>query len=93
MADEADLAFEFSERHLAHALASQRKTSGRLAPTGCCHNCGNTEGISQRLFCDADCSQDWEHQDTLRRKLGLPALMASTPPELVPSHANVRAHQ
>ena len=72
MADEADLAFDSEQRHLMHALAAQRRRKAVLQPTGCCHNCGS-EGLEQRLFCDADCAADWEYQDALRRKLGLPA--------------------
>ena len=74
MADEADLAFDSEQRYLTQAIAAQR-TGGRgiLQPAGCCHNCGNDDGIGQRLFCDSDCAADWEYQDNLRRKLGLPA--------------------
>jgi hypothetical protein len=70
MADEADLAFDSEQRHLTHALAAQRSRHAALRPMGTCHNCG-TEGIAERLFCDADCAADWEYQDSLRRKLGL----------------------
>jgi predicted nucleic acid binding AN1-type Zn finger protein len=71
MADEADLAFDSEQRHLTMALAAQRKRHGVLQATGACHNCGNTEGIEQRLFCDSDCAADWEYEDSLRRRLGL----------------------
>jgi hypothetical protein len=73
MADEADLAFDSEQRHLTHALAAQRRRGVALRPTGCCHNCGNEEGIEDRLFCDSDCAADWEYEDALRRRLGLPA--------------------
>jgi len=72
MADEADLAFDSEQRHLTQALAAQRKRSAVLQPVGCCHNCGNNEDLGGRLFCDADCAADWEYQDGLRRRLGLP---------------------
>jgi hypothetical protein len=72
MADEADLAFDSEQRHLRHALAARQGRSSVLQPVGSCHNCGNTEGIAQRLFCDGDCAEDWEYEDTLRRRLGLP---------------------
>jgi hypothetical protein len=71
MADEADLAFDSEQRHLKNALAAQRSRSAVLRPVGCCHNCGN-EDVEDRLFCDSDCAADWEYQDGLRRKLGLP---------------------
>ena len=73
MADEADLAFDSEQRYLTQALAIQRTQRGVLQPIGSCHNCGSTEGIKSRLFCDSDCAADWEYQDRLRRKLGLPA--------------------
>ena len=72
MADEADLAYESEQRHLTQALAAQRLRGGGLQPIGVCHNCGNNEGLEQRLFCDSDCAEDWEYEDKLRRKLGLP---------------------
>jgi hypothetical protein len=72
MADEADLAFDSEQRHLTHALAAQRRRVGVLQPVGSCHNCGNSDGIAGRLFCDGDCAADWEYEDTLRRRLGLP---------------------
>lgn len=71
MADEADLAFDSEQRHLTHALAAQRSRSATLRPAGYCHNCG--EDLQARLFCDPDCAADWEYQDGLRKRLGLPA--------------------
>ena len=29
-------------------------------------------GLADRLFCDTDCAEDWEYEDSLRRRLGLP---------------------
>jgi hypothetical protein len=71
MADIADLAFDSEQRHFMSALAAQRSKRTGLLPTGACHNCGNSEGVGVRLFCDADCAADWEYEDTLRRKLGM----------------------
>jgi hypothetical protein len=73
MADEADLAFESEQRHLIQALAAQRRAGGRLQPIGHCHYCESTELIADRLFCDAHCAADWEYEDAVRRKVGLPA--------------------
>lgn len=78
MADEADLAFDSEQRHLSMALAAQRSRPGVLRAVGYCHNCGNAEGIDQRLFCDSDCAADWEYEDRLRRKLGLPPQQETT---------------
>lgn len=72
MADEADLAFESEQQHLAQALAAQRRGGGRLQPIGCCHYCASADAIEGRLFCDPDCAADWEYENSLRRKLGLP---------------------
>jgi hypothetical protein len=71
MADEADIAFDTEQRHLAHALAAQRARNAVLKPAGACHNCENTVGIADRLFCDADCAADWEYEHALRSRLGL----------------------
>jgi len=58
MADEADMAQEFEQRALEHALA-YRKESVHLPPKGICYNCG--EPLAEpRPFCDADCCEDWE---------------------------------
>lgn len=73
MADEADIAFDSEQRHLRDALAAQRSRGGTLRPAGSCHYCGNADGIESRLFCDSDCAADWEYEDGLRRRLGLPA--------------------
>ena len=70
--DEADLAFDSEQRHLKLALAAQRSRQAGLRPMGACHHCGHDEGMDQRLFCDSDCAADWEYQDSLRRRLGLP---------------------
>jgi hypothetical protein len=69
--DEADLAFDSEQRYLSQALAAQRERRGGLNAIGSCHNCGNEDGMGDRLFCDTDCAADWEYQDSLRRRLGL----------------------
>ena len=70
--DEADLAFESEQRHFAQALAAQRQRAGRLQPIGRCHYCAEQESIQNRLFCTTDCAADWEYENSLRSKLGLP---------------------
>jgi hypothetical protein len=71
MADIADIAFESEQNHLTLSMAAQRSRGGVLRPMGSCYNCGNTEDIGVRLFCDTDCAADWEYADSLRRRLGL----------------------
>jgi hypothetical protein len=85
MADEADLAFDSEQRHLTHSLAAQRQRGRVLQPAGCCHFCGNSADIQQRLFCDADCATDWEYQASVRRKLGLPTLFTLPPGATAPA--------
>jgi hypothetical protein len=72
--DEADLAFDSEQRYLSQALAAQRARRGVLKAVGSCHNCGNAEGIAERLFCDTDCAADWEYEHSLRERLGLAAV-------------------
>ena len=72
--DEAALAFDSEQRYLSQALAAQRSRRGVLQAAGSCHNCGNTDGIAGRLFCDTDCAADWEYETSLRQSLGLPAV-------------------
>lgn len=84
MADEADLAFDSEQRHLTQALAAQRSRGATLKAAGCCHFCGNDQDIGDRLFCDADCAEDWEYQDQVRRKLGLPAIAGPAPASAAP---------
>ncbi|MBG9390579.1 hypothetical protein [Caenimonas aquaedulcis] len=71
--DEADLAFDAEQRHFAQALAAQRSRAGRLRPIGSCHYCEEQVTEQDRLFCNADCAADWEYENSLRTKLGLPA--------------------
>jgi hypothetical protein len=75
--DEADLAFDSEQRYLTQALAAQRHRNGVLQAIGSCHNCGNADGIEDRLFCDTDCASDWEYENALRRKLRLPTPIAA----------------
>lgn len=71
MADEADLANEQADRWLERALSAA--TSGpRLAPKGSCYFCDEpfdaaSPDAAKRLFCDADCSADYEREKRLRQ--------------------------
>lgn len=70
MADEIDLANEQSERWLAQAL-SRIGSSGRLVPRGRCYYCDSEFGehaaeAAKKLFCDKDCSDDYEKERRLR---------------------------
>lgn len=58
MPDEFDRASELETRQREDALARVRSRVG-LLPCGACHNCGE-ELPPGRLFCDADCRDDFE---------------------------------
>lgn len=73
MADEIDLANEQSERWLNQALANIGKGTTRLAPLGKCHYCETEFNASdadfpRKLFCDSDCSADYEEEQRLRNR-------------------------
>jgi hypothetical protein len=48
------------------ALAAKRSA---LIPTGACLNCDN-EVPEAKLFCDADCRDDFEHRQAAKRRAG-----------------------
>ena len=58
MPDEIDRASELEERQRADALSRVRTRVGLLL-CGACHNCGERLPAG-RLFCDADCRDDFE---------------------------------
>jgi hypothetical protein len=76
MADEADQAHELEQLALTAALA-QRKTGFRLMPKGICHNCNEhlkpkkgPNGLEHvKIFCDKNCSDDWESRERAKRQL------------------------
>lgn len=66
MADEADIANDLAELALQQALIAARNTASnlRLTPRGTCYNCEESlepiDGQDVKIFCDADCADDWE---------------------------------
>lgn len=72
MADEADLAFAVEQQSLEAAIAAQRRSRPALQATGECHYCGEHLKQEGQLFCDIDCANDWEQEQALRKRLGLP---------------------
>lgn len=73
MADEIDLANEQSERWLNQAIANMGKNSVKLAPRGTCYYCEASfeptdEEKHLKLFCDSDCSKDYETEQRLRNR-------------------------
>lgn len=68
MADEADLANDEHERHLAALLLNARHAAKQreLAAVGTCHNC--EEPLAEGLrFCDADCRDDFAKRSAATR--------------------------
>lgn len=72
MADEIDQANEQAELWLKQAL-SNRSPESRLPAKGCCHYCESSfeksdKTFAQKLFCDADCSKDYEEEKRLKSR-------------------------
>lgn len=69
--DEFDRASEIEERDRALCLfaALHPKTDLALEHTGRCHNCGEDVDLDH-LFCDKDCSDDYEKRQRMRRITG-----------------------
>lgn len=64
MADEADLAQQISEQIIE--LQTTRMVVKHIEPSGFCYNC-DADLATPRLFCDADCRDDYE----LRERMSL----------------------
>lgn len=68
MADFADDGQVMEELALQRALEAQRKAAEgpKLPPRGFCYNCEEPlekiDGKDLKLFCDADCCEDWEYR-------------------------------
>lgn len=76
MADEVDLANDLAE-HALQAALRQARTGNKLPPKGSCYFCdaelpmeANEQGVlvNKRLFCDADCAQDWEREQRAKTR-------------------------
>jgi hypothetical protein len=73
VADEIDLANEQSERWLNQALNQMLANGSRLVPRGSCYYCESdfdkTDPTAEkRLFCDLDCSKDYEEEQRLKNR-------------------------
>ena len=69
MADEADEASKTEHRALQAALASQAAAAAanKLHPKGTCYYCDETVP-AHALFCDADCRNDYDHEQRLLKR-------------------------
>jgi hypothetical protein len=61
MADEIDIANDRAQQDLDLALSCARRHEPALPPTGWCYNCAELLN-DDRLFCDRDCRDDYEHR-------------------------------
>jgi hypothetical protein len=70
--DEADRAQEHYEPFLAARIAQAGRAAekARLSPVGRCYNC-DTALRGALLFCDADCTEDFEAERRARARSGL----------------------
>lgn len=63
MADEADMAHDIETSRLARLLENRQRDV--LPVIGMCHNC--FDPLSDGLFCDADCRDDYERREKQQR--------------------------
>lgn len=63
-----DLATEIEEQHRAAALALARRVKS-LPATGECHYCAASVSPGA-CFCDADCRDDYDREQSARRRNG-----------------------
>lgn len=73
MADEIDLANEQAERWLAQTISQLFANKSRLTPRGNCYYCdekfaADIPDADKRLFCDLDCSKDFEEEQRLKNR-------------------------
>lgn len=68
MASEDDQVNGFIDM-MQQAAISKRKPESGLKPEGDCHNCGKKLRKKEQLFCDRECSDDWELYN--RRSIGV----------------------
>lgn len=61
--DQIDNANELVETYMEQAISLARSTtrSVRLAPKGVCYNCHDKVTTASQLFCDSECSEDFEY--------------------------------
>lgn len=70
MADEVDRGNDQAEMRLqAHIESTRRLAAHGLQPVGECYNCLEPVGEG-RVFCDAECREDYDRRDTVRRRTG-----------------------
>lgn len=68
-ADQIDNANEMADAYINGAIETARTTKAehRLAPKGACHNCEEPLADKGQIFCDAECSEDYEYVESRKR--------------------------
>jgi hypothetical protein len=66
--DIIDQANDVAEQMLRAQLTIRKPSS--LLPAGACHYCDEPLKNMNQLFCDADCREDHENEDRLRKQAG-----------------------
>jgi len=69
MTDIYDQATFREEQERERSIAAARRVGKRIEPTGACHWCGEAVEADRR-FCDADCRDGWQKQDSARKRAG-----------------------
>lgn len=69
MTDIYDQATMREEQERERSINAVRRQNQTLAPTGECHYCGEDVG-AERRFCDADCRDMWQRQESARKRAG-----------------------
>ena len=68
-ADQIDNANEMADAYIESAISAARVTNknSRLVAKGACHNCDEPLPCPGQLFCDSDCSEDYEYVQSRKR--------------------------
>ena len=67
--DDADRASEREDIARAAALEAARRRVKAMPSLGYCYYCGEALRAGKR-FCDADCRDDYERQENMRKRTG-----------------------
>ena len=71
MSDEADRSDDKIQNIVNDGLAkARREIENGLVACGACYWCESPVGRA-RVFCSAECSQDWQHEKKRSKELGL----------------------
>lgn len=69
MTDVSDQATFREEQERERSIAAARRNNQSLPPTGACHWCDEVVDGEKR-FCDADCRDGWQRQESARKRAG-----------------------